>query len=301
MAEYFSDRESGPVPRTTEQISDTAWGGLYSLIESHVARGSFAREFPEICPDGGAICATDEDAFWRRALAEIPQLATGSPKPSPETAPPTFAILDLLEYAAKIIAKPVTERRHDYYGHPHLSFSGDQSVARAELASEVNLILARNGIAFQLEPVGIIRRLLPEPVRTVVARSAFATGDEESDRLLQAAVSDFTDPRLEKRRDALEKLWDAFERIKTLEPGSDKRTRVAALLDRACANTGPLFRVQLEEESKALTKIGNEFRIRHSETDKEILRQSSQLDQLFVRMFSFLWYVLSTTNRAKLR
>lgn len=300
MADYFSDRETGPVPRTTEEIGDTVWGGIYSVIESYILRGSFAREFPKSCPDGDANCGTDEEAFWRRALAEIPQIASGSEKPSPETAPPVLAILDLLEFAAKVVAKPIVEGRHAYYGHPHLSFKGDQSLAKTEFASEVSLILARNGIAFQLEPSGDIRRLLPEPVRTVVSRSAFATGDEESDRLLQAAVRGFTDPRNEKRRDALEKLWDAFERIKTLEPGSDKRTQAAALLDRACANAGPLFRTQLEEEAKALTKIGNEFRIRHSESDKEILRQPSQVDQLFVRMFSFLWYVLSTTNRARL-
>jgi hypothetical protein len=95
--------------------------------------------------------------------------------------------------------------------------------------------------------------------------------------------------------DTLEKLWDAFERIKTLESGQDKRAQVTALLDKAAQGK---FRAMLEIEATELTRICNTFRIRHSETTQEPLTQSAQTDYLFHRMFSFLRFVLTATGRA---
>lgn len=96
-------------------------------------------------------------------------------------------------------------------------------------------------------------------------------------------------------KDALEKLWDAFERIKTLEPGQDKKAQVTALLNKAAKGQ---YRSMLEAEATELTRIGNSFRIRHSETTQESLTRSAQADYLFHRMFSFLRFVLSVTGRA---
>ncbi len=39
----------------------------------------------------------------------------------------------------------------------------------------------------------------------------FETGDGETDRLLETARQQIVRPKIEDRRDALEKLWDAFE------------------------------------------------------------------------------------------
>src|SRR5262249_27670501 len=104
----------------------------------------------------------------------------------------------------------------------------------------------------------------------------------------------FTSPHIEVRKDALEKLWDAFERLKTLEEGGNKRAQADALLDKAAASR---FREMLGAEARALTEIGNSFRIRHAETNQEILTTPEQLDYLFHRMFSFIRFVLKATGR----
>ena len=109
-------------------------------------------------------------------------------------------------------------------------------------------------------PIG----LLPEPLAKALRSTVFKTGDDKTDRLLETARHRIAPPKEDDRQVALEKLWDAFERLKTLEPGADKRRRADALLDQAAA-PGTGFRKMLGEEALALTRIGNTFRIRHSE------------------------------------
>lgn len=125
----------------------------------------------------------------------------------------------------------------------------------------------------------------------------FNTGDEELDRLLEYARLHFLSPKLDDRRDATEKLWDAFERMKTLEPGADKKAQADALLDRAAAPDSKM-RSALGEEAKALTDIGNRLRIRHSEIEQEMIDRSEQLDWLFIRLFGFLRMLLVSSGRS---
>jgi len=42
---------------------------------------------------------------------------------------------------------------------------------------------------------------------------------------------------LDVRRESLEKLWDAWERLKTVEPGGDKKAQAKALLDKSIPRT----------------------------------------------------------------
>jgi hypothetical protein len=162
---------------------------------------------------------------------------------------------------------------------------------------EVNRILGRNGIAFEMGDDLRIRRTGPPMLRDLLPGAPYRTGDNDTDRLLALACERITSRSFQDRVDALEKLWDAFERIKTLEPGDRKDKQVTVLLDTAAQGTGPRFRELLESEARALTEIGNEFRIRHSETTKEPVNSSDQIDFLFYRLLGFLSYILRATGR----
>jgi hypothetical protein len=124
----------------------------------------------------------------------------------------------------------------------------------------------------------------------------FTTGDTHTDTLLEAARERFLDPQLEHRREGLNKLWDAFERVKTLEPGADKKARIATLLDRV-AGQGTTLRTRLEKESRELTEIGNRYQIRHTETDREAIVDTAVVDYLFARAFALVWLELEKTGR----
>lgn len=91
------------------------------------------------------------------------------------------------------------------------------------------------------------------------------------------------------------KLWDAWERLKTVEPGKNKKESSIALLDRALAAGG--FRDAIEVEAKELTRIGNSFDIRHTETSQEPLKSSEHVDYLFHRLFALIRMLLTLTER----
>ena len=291
MTRYWTDREYGARPRTVDVIDKRVWDGLRSLISTAVDDGSFGYRFPEECDDGGAASGCNWQAFGRVLRAEVPSIEW--PLPDLDLLP-TDVILDVLEFCASAVGEPIRGTYHSFFKHYHLSWNREAGLAR--FLSDVNRILARNGIAYELTPDGEARRLLPEPLAVALTSAVFKTGDDETDRLLETARHRIALPKEDDSRDALEKLWDAFERVKTLEPGSDKRQRADALLDRA-AVPGTEFRKILGEEAFALTRIGNTFRIRHSEVDQERLSSLEHVDYLFGRMFAFVRMVLKATGR----
>jgi hypothetical protein len=121
------------------------------------------------------------------------------------------------------------------------------------------------------------------------------SGDPLLDSLLADACSKFKDPAPKARAEAAEKLWDAWERLKSLDVQGDKRLSVGQLLDRASPE--PVFRAYLEVEAKLLTEIGNKFHIRHFETDQISLSQPEQLDYLFHRLYALIHFLLFSRQR----
>lgn len=291
MSTYFTDREYGSRPPTIDIIDERLWAGLYSLIQTGIGNGSFGLRFPEQCPDGNGPCGCDEQAFRRVLGAEVPWIEWPL---SPSDVPDTPVILDLLEFCASTVGEPIRGSYHSYFGHYHLSWDRDAGLAR--FVADVNLLFRRNALAYELTPIGQARRLLPQPIADALGWTMFQTGDEETNRLLEVARQRFLSPKPEDRQDALEKLWDAFERLKTLEPGANKRAQADALLDRVAA-PGSGFRQALGREAAELTSIGNSFRIRHSETTQEALTSLDQVDYLFTRMFAFVRVILKGTGR----
>ena len=291
MIRYFTGREYGERPRTIDVIDERLWGGLYGLVDTHIGDGSFGYRFPERCPDGRGPCGCDSYTFDRMLRAEVPLIEW---PPSRTDLPDTPVILELLEFCASAVGQPVVESYHSFFGHSHLSWHREAGLAG--FVTDVNRLFARNGTAYELTGDGQARRLLPHPVNDALILTQIDTGDAETDRLLETARRRIILPKSEDRQDASEKLWDAFERLKTLESGSDKRTRAEKLLDRAAAPETK-FRKVLGEEAAALTKIGNGFRIRHSEITQEGLTSLEQVDYLFFRLFALIRFILKATDR----
>jgi len=209
-----------------------------------------------------------------------------------ENFPTDVQIFDLLEFAYEYVALPDAYDSHSYWGHSHYTY--DQEKGRAQFADEVNRIFERQGLAFELDH-GEITRMAPTGLQEALTEAVFKTGDAELDRLLETARAKFLNKTLDIRKEGLEKLWDAWERLKTVEPGKDKKAQVTAILEKAA--TEPNYRKLLEDEAMLLTSIGNNFMIRHTETSKTPINESTHVDYLFHRMFAMIRLLLKSSGR----
>lgn len=286
---YFSEREQGPRPRIEESILAMVWNGIAAVIESLESDGSFGLYFPEQCPDGQGIIGTDWHRLRKVLQAEIPGIVM--PFQTDEL-PSTLSILDLIEFTHDHVAKasPIDGSFHSYFKHYHLAF--DRAAGQLEFRHRINRLFARNGLAYELGTDGKVIRLAPAVLRESLQAAVFQTGDATLDDMLESARLKFLNPAPKVRREALEKLWDAWERIKTIESGSDKKAQVKTLLDKAAAE--PNFRALLETEAIALTAVGNNFLIRHSETNRTQIGDDAHVDYLFHRLFSLIAMLLRT-------
>ena len=124
----------------------------------------------------------------------------------------------------------------------------------------------------------------------------FDTGDELTNKLLKDSIKFFKETDRTNRSIALEKLWDSWERIKTLED-LDKKIGVEKLLSKGIANAE--LRQYIETEAKTLTVIGNSFQIRHFEKGK-IRLNDEDVDYLYYRLFNLVLRLLMGTNRITL-
>jgi hypothetical protein len=286
---YYSDQEVGVRPRVEEAINLAVWGGIVATVRACLADQSFGASFPSACPDGYGVAGTDEQQFSLALRAEVPDIAWPI---NPNELPDRLAALDFIQFCHRHVAKPFQGNFHSFHYH----FTFDRAAGQAAFRERINAVFARNGMAYELRDNGSIIRLAPEILREAMQMAVFRTGDTDLDSLLESARVKFLNPDAKVRREALEKLWDAWERLKTVEPCGHKKASVKALLDKA--GDEPRFRELLEREAAELTDIGNNFRIRHTETTQTPLQKEEHVDYLFHRLFGLIRMLVVLRNQS---
>lgn len=299
--EYFSDLERGHKSRTEEEVSPTTWGGIVAFIQSLISTGALGYQFPESCPDPGVFApiGTDQEAFSLALKAEITgidwplqtqttDLGGSSSWESKPFSPDTLLVLDLVQFCYKNSAKPIHGSFHKYYHHHHLTY--DVAAGQKEFRERINMLFSRNGLAYELDINGAIVRLAPPILRETLMNAVFQTGDKTLDHMLEESRCKFLNPDTSIRREAIERLWDAWERIKTIENPDNKKLSIGILLKKVTDITE--IRQMLDDEAKKITEIGNSFQIRHSEVTQTMISDSDHLDYLFHRLFSLMQLLL---------
>lgn len=95
------------------------------------------------------------------------------------------------------------------------------------------------------------------------------------------------------KQTALEKIWDAFERLKTLYGEGSKKSTVKTLITQTSHNSIQNQQL-LENEFFELTKIGNTYEIRHFEKGKEPIPSDEFREYLYFRTLSIISYCMLT-------
>ncbi len=290
MKRLFTERHGSTKPRVAEVLDEVTRNALLTLLRARMDEEWFGLSFPQKCGDGYAYAGTDFTKL--RATMDGYGLLWPKQEIDPDNPPPDGQIFDVIEFSYEYVAAALNPTFHSYMSHSHYDY--DQETGQDKFAQDVNRIFERNGVAFALIE-GEVTRLAPAVIDDLLAQTIFRTGDADLDAMLEAARQKFLNRALDVRRESLEKLWDAWERLKTLEPGKDKKASTKALLDRV--TTELTFRDRLEQEANQLTDIGNKFMIRHTEKDKVPIGESAQVDYLFHRMFSLIHLLLRASGR----
>lgn len=282
--DFFSDRELGKKTRINEEISNELFNGILVLFERYY--NNLAKQFPAHCPDGGAVVGFDRSAFSDVVNALIPNMRFIRCFGTFDECPDKYAILDSIEFVYENLWDYKVGQYHSYFKHAHLDLLNTRE-CRKSFKDEINQMFERNGVIFYLDTDGKVKRQLPIELDRLIQELKIHTADQRLNELIQQATEDIRKPELKDRTYALEKLWDAFERMKTFYSASDKSYSANQVFQKAASATAD-FESILIEESFCLTNIGNKYQIRHFETNKKQITSLKHVDYLYYRMLSLI-------------
>jgi hypothetical protein len=150
-----------------------------------------------------------------------------------------------------------------------------------EFEAQINVILKLNDIDLKLDN-GKIVSTFDSHIKKHILISIDEAGLKE---LLQEATKYYDEGNL---KIAVEKLWDAFERLKTYySPTLDKKKSINRIISDMSKNKVP-YKEMFEKEFHELTAIGNNFRIRHHEITKTDIEDNRHYDYLYKRCLSLI-------------
>ena len=145
---------------------------------------------------------------------------------------------------------------------------------------EFKVLLTDEGFrrAKQYEENEIIKNKMQE--KLIYIRTNISKDSKTNDLLLEAKIY-FLSNNIQT---ALEKIWDAFERVKTLCK-KDKKESIKEVCIKLSYDLDFEF---FNNEYKLLTNIGNEYQIRHFETNNKPIKSDETKKYLFFRVLSLI-------------
>ena len=296
---YFSDKELESKDRISEDISIEVWNGLVSIFEEFKSKNYFSSSFSELCSDNRRVYGFDEELFEDRLKSEIPNIAVPIRRKKQKSSLKynfgtstqneiiidKYTTLDFIQFCHKHIQEPIQNDYHDFFKHYHLTFK-ESKLLNKEFRDKVNQIFERNGIIFFINDEGQINRVISKTMEPLINK-IYNTQDTELNELVQLAHNKFILPKIEDRVHALEKIWDAFERMKTYYVEKNKKQSITELIQLVSNGNNEIEQL-INDEASNLTKIGNDFQIRHFERGKIKITDNKHIDYLFYRMTSFI-------------
>ena len=151
----------------------------------------------------------------------------------------------------------------------------------SDYAAQMNAIFKLNSVPYNLEQGRIVSTL-----EIAIDPKILAEIPEKGLKELLSEANAYY--RSGNKQIAVEKIWDAFERLKTYySPTLNKAQSADKIIDNM-SNSEPNYKTLYEAEFKALTNIGNNFRIRHHETTKIDITDNRQYDYFYKRCLALV-------------
>jgi hypothetical protein len=172
-----------------------------------------------------------------------------------------------------------------YYSSPYCVMDAIEFFEKynrdTDFETQVNAILKLNDLALKFDNGKIV-----STYDSQIKNSTFGPIQEAGlKELLQEATKYYDEGNF---KIAVEKLWDAFERLKTYySPTIDKKKSINKIIRDMGSNKDP-YKELFEKEFHELTAIGNNFRIRHHETTKTDIEDNRHYDYFYKRCLSLI-------------
>ena len=292
MDMLFRERNNMHVEKVcTDKIDKDMYALLINVCDKYILY--MANKFPEYCPDyGNVVCGLDLASFEKSLKFQIPGLFYGYDGkvvyPSVDDYD-QYALLDYIEYIGGNI-KDITEYDyHTFFQHHHLKLENTEQVF-VSFQNEVNEVFELTGLLYTLADSKRVERITTADTQIDESKEIVQTIKEPGLKdLINEAVSFYKHPNPAIYRSAVEKLWDALERVKTfyIPAGMDKKKSVETLIKSMANNQQPFFDL-FTTEFRTLTEIGNNYRIRHHETDKYDINDDNYYEYFFNRCFALI-------------
>lgn len=296
---YYTERHGMRKAVTkTYAISIEKYALLFHCCEKYY--NNLAWKYPAQCPDGQGCCGLNQEQFELDLRYEIPTLFRNS---ADHIAAPEFyhnvfvgdkqdeydqyALIDFIELFAQNVRDITIGSFHSYWGHHHITCQSSNIIC-SQFRDEINSIFQKTGLLYELNTNLQVERIVENSPVTPTVESAIATVKEIGTReLLQEAILLHRSPYPADIRNAVEKLWDAYERLKTYYTAMNKAKSAEKIVNDIAAGQASYVTL-FDTEFRTLTKIGNDFRIRHHETDKVEITDVRYYDYFFNRCLSLI-------------
>lgn len=167
--------------------------------------------------------------------------------------------------------------------YPSCVFDAIELFARysnSTFVDEVNLLLKNNGIVYKLAGGKM-------EVAKMSLKSKEVISEPGLKELVEQATTLYNNKTISDKQLAVEKIWDALERLKTYYSDLDKKKSSEKIIN-DMSNQNEKYRELFNDEFLKLTKIGNDFRIRHHETNKIDIIDNNYYDYFFLRCYALI-------------
>lgn len=234
----------------------------------------------------------DEKGFINRIKVRIPALFKNEYgticTPTAEDDYDQYALIDYIEFFAQNIMDISENWNNDRYRNYRYIDCLKTKDVFIEFKSAINELFIESGLLYTLTDEAIVERIVENSPLTKQVENRFSTVKEKGVRdLLKDAIALYKTPNPCARQDSVEKIWDALERLKTYYISLDKKKSAMKIVEDMSGGSED-FKELFNEEFKALTDIGNHYRIRHHETDKIDIIDEKYYDYLFNRCLSLI-------------
>ena len=297
---YYTERHGMRKPiQKTYDISIDMYAALFNCCERYYE--NLVWKFPIFSDDNRLRTGFNREEFEIALKYEIPNLFRGEDGNS--TTPKIkhnifsenvkqdeydqYALLDYIEFFAKNCKNYVRVYNEDNECWC-LSFSSSSNKVFKHFQNDINYLFEKMGLLYSLNDNREIERVPENEVLTMeMVRQVEKISENGLRELLQDAIALYKTPNPSARKDSVEKLWDAFERLKTYYMNMDKKSSAKTIVS-DMANHKETFEKLFNDEFATLTNIGNDFRIRHHETNKIDIIDERYYDYFFNRCLSLI-------------